>query len=398
MVQPVIEDTYLQLFLRFLRFGCMAFGGPFAQIAMIRNELVDERNWVSRAHFNRVLAIYQVLPGPEAHELCVYFGTIARGRIGGILAGLGFMLPGFIFTVLLSWLYTIYGLKSPIVLAMFAGCQSAVAALIFRASHRIGQHALSSHWLWVCAILAGISTFLGLPFWASLIFAAGIHTFSKRQNKLFLMFACVIWVFLVVVFAINGTVDLNRMGINVGAETNISTTPHNLLYLFIAGLRGGLLTFGGAYTAIPFVQNDAVVLGRWMTNAQFLDGLAMTNILPTPLVMFVAFVGFIGAGFVGACAMVCGMFLPAFAFTLIGHDVMERLITHSPLHAALDGVTAAVVGIVFVTAFQFLPEIFTSNIRIAIFIVMLILSFWLKTKWSTVLIMLISALLGLILL
>ena len=98
-------QSYLQLFLRFLRFGLLAWGGPVAQIAMIRQELVEEERWISPERFNRILAVYQVLPGPEAHELCVYFGMLSRGRIGAILAGLGFMLPGFVFMFALSWFY-----------------------------------------------------------------------------------------------------------------------------------------------------------------------------------------------------------------------------------------------------------------------------------------------------
>jgi chromate transporter len=101
----VPKEPWLQLFLRFLRFGALAWDGPVAQIAMIRQELVDEERWISSGHFNRVLAVYQVLPGPEAHELCVYFGMRSRGRWGGVLAGLGFMLPGFVLMFALSWAY-----------------------------------------------------------------------------------------------------------------------------------------------------------------------------------------------------------------------------------------------------------------------------------------------------
>src|SRR5215208_6528961 len=106
------HESYPKLFWRFLKFGLLAWGGPVAQIAMIRQELVDEEKWITSERFNRVLAVYQVLPGPEAHELCVYFGLLSRGRVGGILAGLGFMLPGFILMFLLSWLYVRFGLKT----------------------------------------------------------------------------------------------------------------------------------------------------------------------------------------------------------------------------------------------------------------------------------------------
>src|ERR671918_1314388 len=125
------HQSYTSLFLRFLRFGLLAWGGPVAQIAMIRQEFVDEEKWISSDKFNRVLAVYQVLPGPEAHELCVYFGMLSRGRLGGILAGLGFMLPGFVLMFALSWLYVTYGLKTSGTFAVvFAAVQAAVAALV----------------------------------------------------------------------------------------------------------------------------------------------------------------------------------------------------------------------------------------------------------------------------
>jgi chromate transporter len=136
-----------RIFLRFLRFGLLAWGGPVAQIAMIRQELVEEERWIPPARFNRVLSVYQALPGPEAHELCVYFGMLAGGRLGGFLAGLGFMLPGFLLMLGLSWFYVRYGVQSPLFAAVFAGFQPAVAALIVRAVHRIGQHALTNRWL-----------------------------------------------------------------------------------------------------------------------------------------------------------------------------------------------------------------------------------------------------------
>src|ERR687894_2001329 len=147
-VQGPPREAYGKLFARFLRFGFLAWGGPVAQIAMIRDELVEEERWISRERFNRVLAVYQVLPGPEAHELCVYFGMLARGRVGAVLAGLGFMLPGFVLMFVLSWFYVRYGIQSPIFAAMFFGFRPAVAALIVRAGHRIGQHALTDRWLW----------------------------------------------------------------------------------------------------------------------------------------------------------------------------------------------------------------------------------------------------------
>src|SRR5688572_14234057 len=175
MSEPQVPHEPLgKLFLRFLKFGFLAWGGPVAQIAMIRQELVTEEKWVSPQHFNRVLAMYQVLPGPEAHELCVYFGMLSRGRIGGILAGLGFMLPGFILMFILSWLYVRYGLKTSGTFAtVFAAVQAAVAALIVRAVHRIGGHVLADRWLWVIALVATVAQLSGVHFSISLI-AGGV--------------------------------------------------------------------------------------------------------------------------------------------------------------------------------------------------------------------------------
>src|SRR5688500_3498048 len=155
------HQSYADIFFRFLKFGFLAWGGPFAQIAMIRQELVEEEKWISSERFNRVLSIYQALPGPEAHELCVYFGMVAGGRAGALLAGLGFMLPGFALMLVLSWFYVNYGISSPLFQSVFTGMQPAVAALIVRAVHRIGSHALHDNaWLWGIALLGALAQLL----------------------------------------------------------------------------------------------------------------------------------------------------------------------------------------------------------------------------------------------
>lgn len=159
------ELGYAALFLRFLRFGALAFGGPVAQIAMIRRELVDEEKWIGSASFNKLLAVLQVLPGPEAHELCVHLGIRAKGRLGGLLAGLGFMLPGFLLMLLLAWAYTRLPITGTLLGAMFLGVQAAVLAVIVRAVHRIGEHILLDRWLWLAAIGAAAASFFGVSFW-----------------------------------------------------------------------------------------------------------------------------------------------------------------------------------------------------------------------------------------
>jgi chromate transporter len=391
-VSPPPSISYGQLFVRFLRFGLLAWGGPVAQIAMLRQELVEEQRWVSRTRFNRVLAVYQVLPGPEAHELCVYFGYLARGRVGGLLAGLGFMLPGLVLMLLLSWFYVAVGLASPLFAALFAGCQVAVTALIVRAVHRIGEHVLSSRRLWAIALGVALGQLLNIPFYLILGAAALVGALSARRQ-----YGCAGLVVVAVsaaafALALQGSTAASAQG------GTAATRAPSVVNLFFSGLRAGLLTFGGAYTAIPFVQRHAVEVGGWMTNAQFLDGLALSGILPAPLVIFVTFVGYLGGGLSGALAMTAGMFLPAFAFTLVGHELMEQVVERPSVHAALDGVAAGVVGLIAATALQLLLATVTDLLRAAIFLAALVVAYRWKTKWAVLVIVASAGLLGLLLL
>jgi chromate transporter len=372
------RESYFQLFMRFLRFGLLAWGGPAAQIAMIRQELVEEEHWISRERFNRVLAIYQVLPGPEAHELCVYFGMIARGRVGAILAGMGFMLPGFLLMFALSWFYVTYGISSPLFAGVFYGFQAAVAALIVRAVHRIGGHALTDYWLWTIAILAGVAQLSGLHFLLILGLAGLIYWAIKRQRLSFASPAPAFFPLLLL------------------PQTACIAGP-SLLALFGYGLRSGLLTFGGAYTVIPFLQHDAVIAGGWMSNEQFLDGLALSSIIPAPLIIFATFVGYLGGGALGALALTAGIFLPAFSFTLIGHRYFERLVRNRSAHAFLDGVTAAIVGLIAATSIGLFRSAITDLRALGIFVAALLALYLWKSKVCIAIVMLAAGLSGLLL-
>ncbi|MFN2397780.1 MAG: chromate efflux transporter [Gemmatimonadaceae bacterium] len=344
----VPHESYGRLFWRFLRFGLLAWGGPVAQIAMIRRELVDDERWITPAHFNRVFALYQVLPGPEAHELCVYFGMLARGRLGGFLAGLGFMLPGFFLMLLMSWLYAAQGGRSALLAAVFYGTQPAIAAAVIRAVHRIGQPVLRDRWLWAVAATTVVAAVSRVPFLVSLPVVGVAYVAARRGWR---AVSIVIFAALVALAATRilqpGTAEL--AAVSAAAEAGPRSIP-SLFQLLGSGLRTGLLTFGGAYTAIPFLQHDAVVRGGWMTNNQFLDGLALSGILPAPLIIVGTFVGYVGAGALGAIALTFGIFLPAFSFTLFAHEWLERIVARAALHTFLIGVTAGVVGLIAVTA------------------------------------------------
>lgn len=340
--------SYPALFLRFLRFGLLAFGGPVAQIAMVRRELVEREGWISAARFNRLLAVMQVLPGPEAHELCVHLGMRARGRIGGLLAGLGFMLPGFVLMMGLSWLYFRLDMDQPWIAAALIGAQAAVLALIVRAVFKIGGHILTDASLVGLAGGSALAALAGVSFWIVLP-AAGIAYALLRAGRSGLATAAI----LIGVVAGLGQIVFRAEPGAEAALTLMATEPGDAppWLLFLAGVKAGLLTFGGAYTAIPFLREDAGRAG-WVGDSQFLDGLALSSILPAPLIIFAAFIGYVAGGPWGGVAITMGIFLPAFAFSMIFYDRLEEVLENTRLHVLLDGVAAAVVGLITATAIQ----------------------------------------------
>jgi len=376
----VPHESLGRLFLRFLKFGSLAWGGPVAQIAMIQHELVEEEKWVSRQHFNRVLAMYQVLPGPEAHELCVYFGMLARGRIGGILAGLGFMLPGFILMMTLSWLYIRYGLQTTGTFAtIFAVVQASVAALIVRAVHRIGSHVLIQ--------------LTGIHFTIILISGGVIYVLAKRDKTSLAISLIILCTLGVIGVLVSNDFHLVGMG-NVAVLQGQSEAQRSLWELFISGLKAGMLTFGGAYTVIPFLQEDAVTDGAWMTNTEFLDGLALSGLLPAPLIIFATFVGYLGDGAMGAIMLTVGIFLPAFAFTLLAHDPLEKLVSEPRVREFLEGITSGVVGLIAGTSIALVVVSVVNIITVIIFTVALAVLFYFKSKLITPLVVVGAAFAG----
>lgn len=330
------------LFLRFLRFGFAAFGGPVAQIAMVRRELVEHERWISGTGFNRLLAVMQALPGPEAHELCVHLGIRAKGRLGGLLAGLGFMLPGLVLMLLCAWAYFRFDVDRGAAGAILVGAQAAVVALIVRATHRIGGHVLVDRWLWLIGAAAGAATLLAAPFWIVLPAGAALYALARagRRWAAAILLACAaaavaVWV-------------LQDQPPAAPSSAVSGLGEAGWLALFGSGLKAGLLTFGGAYTAIPFVRQDLVGGGR-LADGTFLDGVAFANVLPAPLIIFATFAGYAVGGLPGALAMTAGVFLPAFAFSMVFYDRLEAVVANPAVRVALDGVAAAVVGIIAAT-------------------------------------------------
>jgi chromate transporter len=325
---PDRPDSYTSIFRRFLKFGALAWGGPAAQIAMIKHECVDEEGWVDEETFKKTLAVYQVLPGPEAHELCVYFGRMRGGKLGGFLAGLGFMLPGFVLMLGLSILYVEANLAGHLD-DLFYGLSAAVGAIVARALVRLSRTFITDLVLAVLAVAAFAATLFADANFVLVLVGAGLGyelwtnagRWTRRAHSISLGPAVFLLVAGTITFSLTATI-------------------------FWEGLKAGLLTFGGAFTVIPFLQQSAVETHHWLTDSQFVDGLAIGGVLPAPLIIFSTFVGYIAGGLAGALVMTLGIFIPAFVFPIFCHRQLVAVAHNERLRPFLLGVAAGVIGLI----------------------------------------------------
>jgi chromate transporter len=368
--------------LRFwLKLGFISFGGPAGQIAIMHAELVERRRWISEKRFLHALNYCMVLPGPEAQQLATYIGWLMHRTWGGIAAGALFVLPSLFILIALSWIYVRFG-DVPVVAGIFYGIKPAVTALVLQAAHRIGTRALKNRWMWAIAAAAFIAIFaFDTPFPAIVVAAALIgHFGAKAAPQVFALggghgaatagygpalidddtpppaharFAqTTLWR----VLAIGALLWAGAMGAVV-ATHGWQSTLAQMSWFFT---KAALVTFGGAYAVLPYVYQGAVETHQWLTGPQMIDGLALGETTPGPLIMVVAFVGFVGGWakavlgpdslFLGAALAAAAVtfftFLPSFVFILAGGPLVEA--THGKLGftAPLSAITAAVVGVI----------------------------------------------------
>jgi chromate transporter len=355
-------DSLRSVFIRFLKFGLLAWGGPAAQIAMIKRECVDEQRWISEESFKKLLAVYQVLPGPEATELCVYFGRMRGGKLGGFLAGLGFMLPGFILMLGLSALYVEVNLATHLD-QLFYGLTAAVGALVAQALVRLTGAFVTDLPLALLAVAGfGLTLFADASF-VLVLLGGGLayelwtnaSRWTRRVNSV-------------------GTIPASAAVVVAGAIT-VSLTAQ----IFFEGLKAGLLTFGGAYTVIPFLHDSAINGRHWLTDDQFVDGLAMSGILPAPLIIFSTFVGYLAGGLGGGLVITAGIFLPAFVFPIFLHRYLVAVAENQRLRPFLLGVAAGVIGLIAAVAVQIVEtsvvDVYTALLAIGAFLAL--------TRWHS---------------
>jgi chromate transporter len=326
-------DPLRSIFLRFLKFGLLAWGGPAAQIAMIKRECVDEERWISEDTFKRILAVYQVHPGPEAHELCVYFGRLRGGKLGGFLAGLGFMLPGFILMLGLSILYVEASIASHLD-ALFYGLRAAVGALVARGLIRLSGSFITDVPLAFLASAGFALTLFANANFVLVLLGAGL-TYELWKNASG-------WT------RRASSLTVSPLVLVAAGTITISLTAQT----FFEGLKASLFSFGGAYTVIPFLRQSAVVHHHWLTSHQFVDGLAMGGVLPAPLVILSTFVGYLAGGLGGALAMTLGILIPAFVFPIFLHRQLVAVAENERLRPFLLGVAAGVIGLIAAVTVQ----------------------------------------------
>jgi chromate transporter len=371
-----------------LKLGFISFGGPAGQIAIMHEELVVRRRWISEKRFLHALNYCMVLPGPEAQQLAIYIGWLLHKTRGGIVAGTLFVLPSLFILIVLSWLYIAFG-EVPFIAGIFYGIKPAVTAIVVQAAHRIGSRALKNNALWAIAAASFIAIFgLIVPFPFIVLGAALIGFFGGRMAP--------------DIFKVGGGHGTTKESLGVALIDDNTPTPAHavfslyrliqvlaigaLLWIIPMGLlvmrfgwehtltqmswfftKAALLTFGGAYAVLPYVYQGAVDQFGWATATQMIDGLALGESTPGPLIMVVAFVGFIGgyvkeffgpeslflAGAVAATVVTWFTFLPSFIFILAGGPFIES--THNDLKftAPLTAITAAVVGVILNLALFF---------------------------------------------
>ncbi len=375
--------TFWEAFVYWLKLGFISFGGPAGQIAIMHQELVEKRRWISEHRFLHALNFCMVLPGPEAQQLAIYIGWLLHRTWGGIIAGTLFVLPSLFILSGLTYVYMAFG-DVTFVKGVFNGIKPAVVAIVVFAAWRIGSRALKNNVLWTFAAVSFVAIFaLHVPF-PYIVLGAGVlgsiggklipekfkvgggHGASKKEYGPALIdddtpppaHVQFRWWYLAALI----TGGLVLWGAAMALLTDATLRTMGEFFT-----KAALVTFGGAYAVLPYVYQGGVENYHWLTGPQMMDGLALGETTPGPLIMVVSFVGFVGAwtkqifgpdalflaGFAGASVATFFTFLPSFVFILAGAPLVES--THGDLKftAPLSGITAAVVGVILNLAIFF---------------------------------------------
>jgi chromate transporter len=386
---PSSNITFREAFFVWLRIALLSFGGPAGQIALMHRVLVDERKWISDARFLHALNFCMLLPGPEAQQLATYIGWLLHGVRGGVVAGTLFVLPGFFIIVTLSVVYALYGALDAVA-GLFFGLKAAVLAIVIEALLRIGRRALKTPALYGLAAIAFVAIFgFHVPF-PLIIIVAGV--FGLLAAKI-----APGWLG----GSLTAADQSDRAADVAAASRDAPTLKRGLQVIVVCGVLwiapivllvavfGGnsvyptlaaffsemaVVTFGGAYAVLAYVAQAAVNDLHWLNPGEMLDGLALAETTPGPLILVLTFVGFLASfrdpggisplagGLIGASLTTWVTFVPCFLWVLLGAPYIERLRNNRALSGALSAITAAVVGVILNLAVWFALHVLFRNV------------------------------------
>ena len=401
------------------KIGLLSFGGPAAQIALMHREIVENKKWLSEDQFLNALNFCMLLPGPEAMQLATYSGWRTNGILGGLIAGLLFVLPGAFLITLLAVIYAFFG-DIPLINSLFLGVKATVVVIVIQALLKISKKALKTHYHTSIAVTAFISIFFfNLPY-PFIIFVSAFFGYLMLPNKInvkqvqqshpltktlktILAWLVVWWIPILLVYLISDQKILTEITI------------------FFSKLA--VVTFGGAYAVLSYMAQDVVITKDWLTAGQMMDGLGLAETTPGPLILVTEFVGFLAAFQEGGIklALIAGFltlwvtFIPCFLWIFAGAPYIDWISSQPRLHGALSAITAAVVGVILNLSIWFMLHVFFEKISDVQFgpinllwpnfsyinvpaIFLTSISIWLiiRLKWNIALVLLINASLALL--
>ncbi len=366
--EPQVSLTKFVLY--FLKLGCIGFGGPIALVGYMQKDLVEERKWIGQEDYLNGLAFSQLAPGPLAAQLAMYLGFVRAGFAGATIVGAAFILPSFLMVLAIGKAYVLFG-GSRIISALFYGIGAAVIAIIARSAIKLIKTSVKKDkLLWAVFLVLGVSTAVTEKEIVWLFLAGGLLVMIARTD-----FSA--WKRQTSIFSFMPSV------------TGILSTS---VPLFVFFLKSSLFVFGSGLAIVPFLHGGVVQEHHWLTETQFLDAVAVAMITPGPVVITVAFIGYLVSGITGACAAALGVFLPVYLFVVIVGPFYKRFSGNAQVRAFVQGVTAAatgaIAGAVVVLGKHSIRDYWTAGIAVATFLLLL------KWKIPEPIIILVSGLVG----
>jgi chromate transporter len=367
------EASLTEIAVVFLKLGTIAFGGPAAHLAMMEEEFVRRRQWMTRAEFLDRLATANLIPGPSSTEVAIFVGQLKGGWRGLVVAGCCFIIPAAVIVSLIAWTYVRFG-SLPKVEGMLAAIKPAVVAIVIQALGKLGRTALPTALLAVVAVLAAALSFVGVSPVLVLVFAGVLSAASSvMKNRL-----------LGTSIGLPGFFGLPKI---VAAVMAVAATgaafPVGLMRLFLSFLKIGSVVFGSGYVLLAFLQAEFVERLHWLTDKQLIDAIAVGQFTPGPVFTTATFIGYIVAGWAGAVVATVGIFLPGFVLVAVSGPLIPRLRRSAVAAAALDGVVAGSLALIAVVAWQLGRASIIDRATLIIFVASLIalLRFRINSAW-----------------